>query len=62
MAHVPRSTLGLVLGVVLGYAAIFQGFGAMLVVALLAALGWAAGKVVDGEIDLAQISDAVRRR
>ena len=61
-----RSTLGLLIGIALGYAAIFGGFGEMLIVALLAALGFAAGKALDGELDLTQIggqvTDAVRRR
>lgn len=61
-----RSTIGLLVGVALGYAAIFGGFGEMLIVALLAALGFAAGKALDGSLDLTQIgeqvTDAVRRR
>lgn len=61
-----RSTLGLLVGLALGYAAIFGGFGDMLIVALLAALGFAAGKALEGDLDLTQIgeqvSDAVRRR
>ena len=61
-----RSTLGLLVGLALGYAAIFGGFGEMLVVALLAAIGFAAGKALDGDLDLSQIgeqvTDAVRRR
>lgn len=61
-----RSTLGLLVGLALGYVAVFGGFGEMLVVALLAAIGFAAGKALDGDLDLAQIgeqvTDAVRRR
>ena len=61
-----RSTLGLLVGLALGYAAVFGGFGEMRVVALLAAIGFAAGKALDGDLDLAQIgeqvTDAVKRR
>ncbi len=61
-----RSTLGLLVGLVLGYAAIFGGFGDMLIVALIGAVGFIAGKALEGDLDLAQISeqvtDAVKRR
>jgi hypothetical protein len=61
-----RSTLGLIVGLVLGYAAIFGGFGDMLIVALIGAIGFVAGKALDGDLDLAQIgeqvADAVKRR
>lgn len=59
-----RSTLGLLVGLALGYAAIFGGFGDMLIVALIAAIGFLAGKALEG--DLAQlgeqVTDAVKRR
>ncbi len=61
-----RSTLGLLVGLVLGYAAIFGGFGDMLIVALIGAIGFVAGKALEGDLDLSQISeqvaDAVKRR
>lgn len=61
-----RSTLGLLVGLVLGYAAIFGGFGDMLIVALIGALGYVAGKALEGDLDLSQIgeqvTDAVKRR
>ena len=61
-----RSTLGLIVGLVLGYAAIFGGFGDMLIVALIGAIGFVVGKALEGDLDLAQIgeqlSDAVKRR
>jgi len=60
------STLGLIVGLVLGYAAIFGGFGDMLIVALIGAIGFVAGKALEGDLDLAQIgeqvADAVKRR
>jgi len=61
-----RSTLGLIVGLVLGYAAIFGGFGDMLIVALIGAIGFVAGRALEGDLDLAQIgeqvADAVKRR
>ncbi len=61
-----RSTLGLIVGLVLGYAAIFGGFGEMLIVALLGAIGYVVGKALEGDLDLAslgeQVNDVVRRR
>lgn len=61
-----RSTLGLIVGLALGFAAIFGGFGDMLIVALIAAIGFLAGRALDGELDLGrlgdQVTDAVRRR
>ena len=61
-----RSTLGLLVGLVLGYAAIFGGFGDMLIVALIGAIGFVVGKALEGELDLSQlgdqVTDAVRRR
>ncbi len=60
------SILGLLVGVALGYAAIFGGFGDMLIVALIAAVGFVIGKALEGDLDLSQISeqvtDAVKRR
>jgi len=61
-----RSTLGLIVGLVLGYAAIFGGFGDMLIVALIGAIGFVVGKALEGDLDLAQIgeqvADAIKRR
>lgn len=54
-----RSTLGLIVGLVLGYAAIFGGFGDMLIVALIGAVGFVVGKALEGDLDLSQISDSV---
>lgn len=61
-----RSTLGLLVGLVLGCVAVFGGFGDMLAVALIGAIGLLVGKALDGDLDLSQIgeqvTDAVRRR
>ncbi len=61
-----RSTLGLLIGLALGYAAIFGGFGDMLIVAFIAAIGFLIGKALEGDLDLSQlgeqVTDAVKRR
>ncbi len=49
------STVGLLVGMVLGLAGAFGGFGAFVLVAVLAALGFAAGKVVEGRLDLSSL-------
>ncbi|KQS66646.1 hypothetical protein [Modestobacter sp. Leaf380] len=49
------STVGLVVGMVLGLAGAFGGFGAFVLVAVLAALGFVAGKVVEGQLDLSSL-------
>lgn len=49
-----RSTVGLFVGLVLGLALAFGGFGDMLIVAFCGALGFVVVKVVEGEIDLTE--------
>ncbi len=46
------SVLGVVVGLALGYAAAFGGFTEFLIVAVFAGIGYVAGKVVEGELDL----------
>lgn len=46
------SHVGLILGALLGLALILQGFAQMLVVALMAGLGWLIARVLAGELDL----------
>ncbi|MBA2416634.1 MAG: DUF2273 domain-containing protein [Geodermatophilaceae bacterium] len=46
------SVLGVVVGLALGFAAAFGGFYAFLIVAVFAVIGYVAGKVVEGEINL----------
>ena len=48
------TTVGLFVGLILGLALVLEGFGAMLVVGFLGALGYLAGKVIDGELDLSE--------
>lgn len=58
------STLGLIVGLVLGLAGAFGGFGAFVLVAVLGAAGFAVGKVLDGQIDVSSYlpgADRTRR-
>lgn len=44
--------IGLAVGLVLGLAAAFGGFGALAIVALLGAIGALIGRFADGQLDL----------
>jgi hypothetical protein len=46
------SFIGLLVGIALGFAGAFGGFNAFLIVAILGLVGFIAGKVVEGQIDL----------
>lgn len=46
------SFIGLIVGLVLGVAGAFGGFGAFVLVAVLGAIGFAVGKVLEGQLDL----------
>jgi len=46
------TVVGLFVGLILGLALAFDGFGAMLIVAFCGAVGYVVMKVVQGEIDL----------
>ncbi|HEX2048852.1 MAG TPA: hypothetical protein VHF27_13890 [Acidimicrobiales bacterium] len=46
------SIVGLFVGLLLGLALAFDGFGSMLIVAFCGAVGYVVMKVVQGEIDL----------
>jgi hypothetical protein len=48
------TTVGLFVGLILGLALALDGFGAMLVVAFVGALGYLTAKVLDGELDLSE--------
>jgi hypothetical protein len=56
------TTLGLLTGLALGFAGAFGGFGAFLIVLTLAALGLLVGRVLDGKLDLAQLTGTGRNR
>ncbi|MFF0147501.1 hypothetical protein ATK36_6171 [Amycolatopsis sulphurea] len=48
--------LGLLTGLALGLAAAFGGFGAFVLVLVLGALGLLVGRVLDGKLDLSQLT------
>jgi nitrate/nitrite transporter NarK len=56
------TTLGLMTGLALGFAGAFGGFGAFLIVLVLAALGLLVGRVLDGKLDVSQLTGAGRDR
>jgi hypothetical protein len=47
-----RTALATVTGLILGLALVFGNFGDMLIVALLGLIGYALGKILDGELDV----------
>lgn len=56
------TVVGLFVGLLLGLALAFEGFGAMLIVAFCGAVGYIVMKVVEGEIDLTQYLGGQNRR
>jgi uncharacterized membrane protein len=50
------TTLGLLTGLTLGVTAAFGGFGAFLIVLVLAAVGLVVGRILDGKLDLSQFT------
>jgi len=56
-----RSTLGLLVGLLLGVVLVFGSFGDMVIVALLGAIGFGVAKVLDGELDLGTYLGGRRR-
>ena len=47
-----RTSLATITGLILGLALVFGSFGEMLIVALLGAIGYVIGKIIDGELDV----------
>lgn len=47
-----RTTLGILIGLALGFAIAFGSFGDMLIVALFGALGFGVAKIIEGDVDL----------
>ncbi|GAA2807819.1 hypothetical protein [Streptomyces showdoensis] len=47
--------VGLVAGMALGFAGYFGGFGAFLLVAALGAVGFVAGRFLDGDLDFGDL-------
>ncbi|PPF18453.1 MULTISPECIES: DUF2273 domain-containing protein [unclassified Rathayibacter] len=56
------SHIGLVLGAVLALTALVFGFWALLWVALVMAIGYGVGRVVEGKLDLRSLGDTLRGR
>lgn len=59
------AAIGLIAGMALGFAGYFGGFGAFLLVAALGAIGFVAGRYLDGDLqaaDLFRARDDDRRR
>lgn len=54
------STIGLILGLVLGYIWVFHSFGSALLIGLVAASGWLIGKLISGEINVEAIRQIFR--
>ncbi|WP_405732727.1 hypothetical protein OG607_36100 [Streptomyces sp. NBC_01537] len=47
-----NSVVGLIAGMALGFAGYFGGFAAFLLVAALGAVGFVAGRLLDGDLEL----------
>lgn len=56
------TVIGLFVGLALGFAAAFGGFGALAIVALLGLLGGLAGRYLDGGLDLSAWSAGASNR
>jgi hypothetical protein len=52
---------GLLLGAILGLALILEGFGDMLIVALIALIGWVVARVIEGDLDLNDVLSGGRK-
>ncbi|MFD8643925.1 hypothetical protein ACFV14_26925 [Streptomyces zaomyceticus] len=57
-----RDILGLMVGMALGFAGWFGGFGAFLLIAALGGLGYAAGRYTERGGDLRDLLTATRRQ
>jgi hypothetical protein len=55
------SVIGLLVGLALGFAAAFGGFGAFLAVAVIGLIGFLVGMVVEGQLDLTPYLGGRRR-
>ncbi len=62
MMTIRPSTVGLILGLVLGYFWLTQGFGFALLLAALAFVGWLLGKFISGEINVEALRQIFTRR
>ena len=53
---------GMLVGAVLALTGIVLGFWAMILVAVAVVIGWAVGRVVEGELDLRSLGETLRGR
>jgi hypothetical protein len=56
------SQVGLLLGAILGLALVLKDFGDMLIVGLVALVGWIVARVLEGELDLTEFLGGGRNR
>ena len=54
--------IGMVAGMALGFAGYFGGFAAFLLVAVLGAVGFVVGRLLEGDVDLGDLGDLLRSR
>ncbi|MFJ9520686.1 hypothetical protein ACIRPK_20840 [Kitasatospora sp. NPDC101801] len=54
--------IGLVVGMALGFAGYFGGFAAFLLVAVLGGVGFVAGRLIEGDLDLGDLGELLRGR
>jgi uncharacterized membrane protein len=59
---VSRSTIGLFVGLLLGFVAVFGGFLEFLAVIIFAAVGLLIGRFLDGSLDLNQLAGSRTKR
>jgi hypothetical protein len=52
---------GLLLGAIFGFALVSQGFGEMLIVMLIAAIGWVIASILAGDLDVSDLLDRSSR-
>ncbi|WP_422391918.1 DUF2273 domain-containing protein [Arthrobacter sp. N1] len=57
-----RSTIGLFVGLLLGFVAVFGGFLEFLAVIIFAAVGLLIGRFLDGSLDLNQLAGSRARK
>ena len=62
MGVIPPSTIGLILGLTLGYFWLTRSFSFALVLAVLALVGWVIGKFISGEVNIAAVREIFSRR
>lgn len=62
MAGNTATVIGLIAGLALGFAGAFGGWSAFVIVLVLGAIGLVAGRVIDGQLDLAAYLGSRRDR